>query len=430
MDRHSPELFVFSILFILILLGAAFLGMLWAWVWALGRIWKGLPIVADDRAWPLKPAPWGSLTVLSLVFLYLGVNMTVSRIYAAATGRQLPRVAKAAGNQGHGDAREPDKAIDKSKNAEKAPLPGKASADGQSKDVKAGPHDPGPDASTEQSLADLMFQFAVSNGLLLVLVPAFVRLTSGAGLADLGLHRQEWPRQMGIGVRAAMLMTPPVCAIQFLTVQIWHSQAHPVEQMVLEKLTVGVAILAVLSTMVLAPLIEELLFRGIFQRWLGRLVEGRPLPTTTIPEKGRFGPLEPENESFFLNSKAAPTESTPIDPGSEILASGHQPAEQPSSRSSSLPILLTSFFFAAMHLPQWPAPIAILLLSMALGTVYQRTGSLLAAVTMHATFNGVNTLLLLLLALSLHVQAPIQPAALPSSGGRVLTEFLSIMGFM
>ena len=296
--------------------------------------------------------------------------------------------------------------------------------------MKSGPHDPGPDASTEQSLAELMFQFAVSNGLLLVLVPAFVRLTSGAGLADLGLHRQEWPRQMGIGVRAAMLMTPPVCAIQFLTVQIWRSQAHPVEQMVLEKLTVGVAILAVLSTMVLAPWIEELLFRGIFQRWLGRLVEDRPFSTTAIQEKGRFGPLVPEDESFFLNSKATSTESTPIDPGSEILASSHQPAEQPSSRFSSLPILLTSFFFAAMHLSQWPAPVAIFLLSMALGTVYQRTGSLLAAVTMHATFNGVNTLLLLLAAIGLHIQAPIQPAALTSSGGRVLTEFLSIMGFM
>lgn len=425
MDRHSTELFVFSILSILLM--AALLGMLWAWVWALGRIWKGLPIVADDRAWPLKPAPWGSLTVLSLVFLYLGVNLTVSRIYAAATGRQVPRIAKAAENQG--GAHEPGKAIDQSKNAEKAPLPGEASAAGQNKDVKAGPHDPGPDASTEQSLAELMFQSAVSNGLLLVLVPAFVRLTSGAGLADLGLHRQEWPRQMGIGVRAAMLMTPPVCAIQFLTVHIWRSQAHPVEQMVLEKLTVGVAILAVLSTTVLAPWIEELLFRGIFQRWLDRLVEDRPLPTTTIQEKGRFGPLEPENESFFLNSKAAPTESTPIDPGSEILASSYQPAEQPSSRFSSLPILLTSFFFAAMHLSQWPAPVAIFLLSMALGTVYERSGSLLAAITMHATFNGVNTLLLLLAAIGPHIQAPIQPAAMTFSGGRVLTEVLSIIGF-
>jgi membrane protease YdiL (CAAX protease family) len=67
---------------------------------------------------------------------------------------------------------------------------------------------------------------------------------------------------------------------------------------------------------------------------------------------------------------------------------------------------------------------------MALGTVYQRTGSLLAAITMHATFNGVNTLLLLLAAIGLHIQAPIQRAALTSSGGRILTEFLSIMGFM
>src|SRR5271157_5946056 len=425
MDRISPALFVFSILCTLLM--AALLGMLWAWAWALGRIWKGLPVVADDRARPLKPAPWGSLTVLWLVFLYLGVNVSVILIYAAATGRHLPRAAKAAENQS--GPREPGKALDEPKNAE-APGAGEAAADGQSKDVKAGTQGPGPEAPPEQSLAELMFQIALSNGLLLVLVPAFVRLTSGAGLADLGLYRQEWPRQMGIGVRAAMLMTPPVCAIQFLTVQIWRSQAHPVEQMVLEKLTVGVAILAVLSTMVLAPWIEELLFRGIFQRWLGRLVEDRPLPTTTIQEKGRFGPLEPENESFFLNSKAAPTESTPIDPGSEILASSYQPAEQPSSRFSSLPILLTSFFFAAMHLSQWPAPVAIFLLSMALGTVYERSGSLLAAITMHATFNGVNTLLLLLAAIGLHIQAPIQPAAMTSSGGRVLTEFLSIMGFM
>jgi len=423
MDRIAPELFVFSILFTLLM--AALLGMLWAWAWALGRIWNDLPIVADDRARPLKPAPWGFLTVLSLVLLYVGVNVSVTRIYAAATGRHLPRAAKLAENQG--GAREPGKAIDQPKNAEKAPGPGEAAADGQSKDVKAGLQGPGPEAPPEQSLAELMFQFALSNGLLLVLVPAFVRLTSGAGLADLGLHRQEWPRQMGIGVRAAMLMTPPVCAIQFLAVRIWRSQTHPVEQMVLENLTPGVAILAVLSTMVLAPLIEELLFRGILQRWLGRFVEDRPLPTKTIQENGRSATPEPENESFLWDSEYAPPKSTPIDPGSEFLDSGYQPAEQPLSRSSNLPILLTSIFFAVMHFPQWPAPIAILLLSMALGTVYQRTGSLLASITMHATFNGINTMLLLLAVIGRHIQAPIQPAALAFSAPSVLTDFLSIM---
>src|SRR5271157_2676114 len=161
MDRISPALFVFSILCTLLM--AALLGMLWAWAWALGRIWKGLPIVADDRARPLKPAPWGSLTVLSLVFLYLGVNVSVTRIYAAATGRHLPRVAKAAENQL--GAREPGKAIDQPKNAEKAPGPGEAAV-GQSKDVKAGLQVKEPGAQPEQSLAEMMFQFAVSNGLL------------------------------------------------------------------------------------------------------------------------------------------------------------------------------------------------------------------------------------------------------------------------
>ena len=60
--------------------------------------------------------------------------------------------------------------------------------------------------------------------------------------------------------------------------------------------------------------------------------------------------------------------------------------------------------FAAMHAPQWPAPIAIFILSVALGTLYQRTGSLLAAALMHGTFNGFSTLVLLLQALSRQIE--------------------------
>jgi len=424
MDRITPEVFVFSILFTLLI--AAFLGMLWAWAWALGRIWKGLPLVAQDDAKPLKPAPWGGLTVLSLVLLYLGVNVTVTRIYAAATGRHLPHFAKAAENQV--GAREPGKAIDQPGNAEKAPGPRVAATTGQSKDGNAGLQVPGPEAPPEQSLAEQMFQFAVSNGLLLILVPVFVRFTSGARLGDLGLHRQEWPRQMGIGVGAALLMTPPVCAIQFLAIQIWRSQAHPVELMVLENLTPGVALLAVLSTMIVVPWIEELLFRGILQRWLGRFVQDQPSPSQTSEEQGWPSIPGQENESVLRNSTDPLAKSSVIDPVSDIVVSSLQPAEQPLSLSSSLPILVTSLIFAALHLPQWPAPIAILLLSMALGAVYQRTGSLIASITMHATFNGVNTLLLLLAAVGQHIQAPIQPAAVAFSASGVLTHFLSFMG--
>src|SRR5208282_4816405 len=154
-------------------------------------------------------------------------------------------------------------------------------------------------------------------------------------------------------------------------------------------------------------------------------VEDRPLPIKTTQENGWSATLERENESFLWDSEYVPPKSTSIDPGSEFLDSGYQPAEQPLSGSSNLPILLTSILFAAMHFPQWPAPIAITVLSMALGTVYQRTGSLLASITMHATFNGINTMLLLLVALGHHIQAPIHPAAVAFSAFSVLTDFLS-----
>ncbi|MCA1685419.1 MAG: CPBP family intramembrane metalloprotease [Planctomycetia bacterium] len=60
-----------------------------------------------------------------------------------------------------------------------------------------------------------------------------------------------------------------------------------------------------------------------------------------------------------------------------------------------LPILLTSAFFAAVHFEQMPAPLAIFPLSIALGLLYETTGSLVPSFVLHALFNGFNTTLLL-----------------------------------
>ncbi len=429
MVRISPEFFGFSILFTLLI--AVLLGMLWAWAWAMGRMWKGLPVLVSEHSGPCRPAPWGSFTVLLLVLLYLGVNIFVSRVYAAATGRSLPRAAMAAEKS---DGGEPIKKKEQTRTPDQPGGPGRAAVEASSKDVKSAPVGPGPEARPEQSLAELMFQSALSNCLLLVLVPGFLRWTLGVKLAELGLHGKRLSRQVAIGFRAALLMTPPVCAIQFLAVQVWRSKTHPVEQMVLEQFTAGVAILAVVSTMVLAPLIEELLFRGIFQRWLDRMFDNRPEPET-ISQSGKEhallqepGPLEAENKQSVRDSEYDPPRSDPGSPGDEFMDDVRGPASSPQSHLSNLPILFTSIFFAAMHLPQWPAPLAIFLLSMALGIVYQRSGSLVAAITMHATFNGFNTLLLLLAALSRNIQVPIHPAnwVIPALG--VLADLVGGMG--
>jgi membrane protease YdiL (CAAX protease family) len=58
------------------------------------------------------------------------------------------------------------------------------------------------------------------------------------------------------------------------------------------------------------------------------------------------------------------------------------------------PSLLTSIVFAAIHSTQWPAPIPIFVLSLALGVVYQRTGGLLAPVRPARHVHGISTLIL------------------------------------
>ena len=181
--------------------------------------------------------------------------------------------------------------------------------------------------------------------------------------------------------------------------------------MVLQKFTVGVAILAVLSTMVLAPLIEELLFRGIFSAWLGRFVEDQPLPATTSKEMEVPVGLETENTSLLgIGHTRHPRASR-----SNLQASSRRVAtSQQCGRGRILESAdSTHLDFLRGHAS---APVACtyrdILAFHGTGTVYQRTGSLLASITMHATFNGINTLFLLLAAIGQHIQAPIPPAIL------------------
>ncbi len=73
-------------------------------------------------------------------------------------------------------------------------------------------------------------------------------------------------------------------------------------------------------------------------------------------------------------------------------------------------IVLTSLLFALLHAPQWPAPIPLFILSVGLGIVTYRTGSLLSPICMHALFNGVSTAaMFLMLGLEPTQDKPVPP---------------------
>jgi membrane protease YdiL (CAAX protease family) len=385
------DLILFSTLLTLLL--ALLAGMLAIWVWTLSRFWRGLPILADVPCFPLPPASWGAPTVFSLIFLYLLVDVTVIHGYSQLTGRRPARDAEARRREQGGrqpGMLEPRGDTDEAKQAEaESPVPGREAID------PAAPEQP--DGPAVQTQTDMLIQLAVINGVLVVLVPLLLRFTARARLADFGLTLVDWRRQVAVGAAAALLMTPAVHAVQGLAVRVWGYQKHPVEQMVLGDFSPGIALLAVVSTVVLAPLVEELLFRGIVQRWLVRLA-GEPREARSRANPGGLTDLGPEMLSPSrdpFDPRATMEDATGSAYRASLLQESVGPAPAP-----GLPILLTSLGFAALHAAQWPAPIAIFLLSMAIGVLYHQTGSLLAAITMHAMFNGFSTLLLLLSALS------------------------------
>ena len=114
-----------------------------------------------------------------------------------------------------------------------------------------------------------------------------------------------------------------------------HSSAHALLQLMQRaEARPSVLVLAIVNAVALAPIFEEVLFRGHFQTAL----------TSLFPSRW--------------------------------------PA-----------IAITSCLFAAMHEP-WTMP-AILVLSLIIGYVYERTGNLWVAIALHVGFNGASTALFL-----------------------------------
>ncbi len=120
---------------------------------------------------------------------------------------------------------------------------------------------------------------AAINSLLIVLLPLILRVTAGARLRDLGLSFKDWRRQVTVGVVAILMLLPIIYVVQALCVRYLDvpdakDRAHPIQKMIQEDPTGPIAYLAVLSAVFLAPVFEELLFRGILQTWLTRVVDG------------------------------------------------------------------------------------------------------------------------------------------------------------
>lgn len=213
---------------------------------------------------------------------------------------------------------------------------------------------PRTDEPPQLSAVQMISVMLLANALAIATVPGLVRVTSGDSCwRDLGLSLRNRPwRNLGRGYLACFAVLPIVYAVYAAALKLFPPSRHVMEQVLSPDHPALKAVLAIASGVLIGPIAEELLFRGILMTWFARVLSGYPVPE----------PDEPRSEKFRLATDWQPN-------------------------------LAAALVWAAIH--NWPTPIPLLVLGLALGWVYQRTGSLLAPIGLHMTFNGLSALYLL-----------------------------------
>ena len=162
-------------------------------------------------------------------------------------------------------------------------------------------------------------------------------------------------------------------------------EKHPMIEMMDKLGTAPVIGLTLLSASILAPLMEELLFRGHLQTALGHLFRRRARPedfefvgvddAPPTPPRDPTVPPPPPVPPFLDYRSAPPAAPSP-------------PAGSPGIAARWGAIVLTSAAFASVH-PPFSIPV-VFVLALCLGYVYERTGNLWTTILIHFGFNSIS----------------------------------------
>ncbi len=183
-------------------------------------------------------------------------------------------------------------------------------------------------------------------------------------LRDFGLARDQLLPGFLAGAAGFAMWVPLVWVVQNFLIDFVEYHHQSLERFVAHPQPL-VVVQTWFSAVIVAPIFEEFFFRMILQGWLQRL--GRP---------GSAGVIA----LIYGGPQMTPESPDPANDGNRPI---HWPA-----------IVLASLAFALAHVGQGPAPISLFVLSLGLGFLYQRTGSIRACIVMHLILNGITLALL------------------------------------
>jgi membrane protease YdiL (CAAX protease family) len=278
-----------------------------------------------------------------------------------------------------------------------------------------GPDFPSPydqaEPSPERQLAldrRMLWVSCLSFPLEVVAVVALLRLISGAKLYHLGLSPRRGVGNVTAGYLTWLYLAPVVFAFNGLVLWAYaRLVATPPDEHSLTRLLENHAswfewLLAFFAAVAAAPVVEELLFRGVLQAWLLRQSWGghAAMAGAFLAALGQRGNKVTLHEALgggvpfatLLDALSPALFVLAMVPG--YLLAGRLARRWLPSAQAARAVYATALFFAAFHSAVWPSPVALFLLGLGLGYLAYRTRSLVGPIVLHALFNGVSCLTL------------------------------------
>jgi membrane protease YdiL (CAAX protease family) len=241
-----------------------------------------------------------------------------------------------------------------------------------------------------------------------------IRTASGTEPYQFGWTTHRLGANIQLGVVAWLILTPLVLAVNALVTVAYKVlteaplKPHPLEQLALSKPLAIDWLLLVFTAVVVAPVMEELLCRGILQPWAASRSYGSNnvmVATFLVALSLRYGDVHQaidQSDWSGLFKTLQPVFFV------VVLLPGYLLVRYVFRSQRGGAIYATALLFASIH-SNWPTPVPLFLLGLGLGWLAYRTQSLVGPIALHMLFNGVACITLLFL-----TQEP--PAPAPSNG--------------
>lgn len=197
---------------------------------------------------------------------------------------------------------------------------------------------------------------------------AWLRFRYGPISTALGFVRPLKGSDVHLGLATFLLLAPVVYGIQSILVR-WSDTAHPLIELLKDDPSPRFFAVGIFSAVVVAPVVEEFLFRGLLQGWLERIATRRSVDSQIVWGGSELSAEAATQGGGFASHTMGDDSATP-----------------------QWPVWVSATIFALVHISHGLAWIPLLAFGGGLGYLFHRTHRLLPCIVLHFALNACSML--------------------------------------